>query len=96
MARVEAHERALCRLAMDALERISGRLPLRAAQCRAQARVAFNVEGIHPHDGAALLESGGSACGRGIIARSPSSRLGIVGTLRASFSSTIPPRDRSA
>ena len=51
------------------------------------AVVAFNVEGIHPHDGAALLDQRGIAVRAGHHCAQPlMKRLGIVGTLRASFS----------
>lgn len=88
MARVEAHERALCRLAIDALERIPGVTLYgpRHAELRG-AVVAFNVEGIHPHDGAALLDEHGIGVRAGHHCAQPlMRRLGIVGTLRASFS----------
>jgi cysteine desulfurase/selenocysteine lyase len=88
MARVEAHERALCRLAMDALERIPGVTLYgpRNAELKG-AVVAFNVEGIHPHDGAALLDERGIGVRAGHHCAQPlMRRLGIVGTLRASFS----------
>jgi len=88
MARVEAHERALCRLAIDALERIPGVTLYgpRHAKLRG-AVVAFNVEGIHPHDGAALLDERGIGVRAGHHCAQPlMRRLGIVGTLRASFS----------
>ncbi|HEV8532281.1 MAG TPA: cysteine desulfurase [Methylomirabilota bacterium] len=88
MARVEAHERALCRLAIDALERIPGVTLYgpRNAELRG-AVVAFNVEGLHPHDGAALLDERGIGVRAGHHCAQPlMRRLGIVGTLRASFS----------
>ena len=51
------------------------------------AVVAFNVEGLHPHDGAALLDQRGIAVRAGHHCAQPlMKRLGIVGTLRASFS----------
>jgi cysteine desulfurase/selenocysteine lyase len=49
--------------------------------------VAFNVAGLHPHDGAALLDQSGVAVRAGHHCAQPLMRaLGIVGTLRASFS----------
>jgi cysteine desulfurase / selenocysteine lyase len=88
MARVEAHERALSRLAIDALERIPGVTLYgpRNAELKG-AVVAFNVEGIHPHDGAALLDEHGIGVRAGHHCAQPlMRRLGIIGTLRASFS----------
>ena len=69
--------------------RIAGVTRLRPAQCRRSkgAVVAFNVAGIHPHDGAALLDQSGVApCAPGTIARSPGQAPRHRGTLRASFS----------
>jgi len=88
MERVLAHERELTRLCLDRLEAIEGvtlygpRDPgLRGAV------VAFNVRGLHPHDGAALLDQEGIAVRAGHHCAMPLMRkLGIVGTLRASFS----------
>ena len=49
--------------------------------------MAFNVEGLHPHDGAALLDQHGIAVRAGHHCAQPlMKRLGIAGTLRASFS----------
>jgi cysteine desulfurase / selenocysteine lyase len=49
--------------------------------------VAFNVDGLHPHDGAALLDQTGIAVRAGHHCAQPlMRRLGVSGTLRASFS----------
>ena len=49
--------------------------------------ISFNVEGLHPHDGAALLDQQGIAVRAGFHCAQPlMRRLGIAGTLRASFS----------
>jgi cysteine desulfurase/selenocysteine lyase len=49
--------------------------------------VAFSVEGVHPHDGAAVLDAQGIAVRAGHHCAQPlMRRLGVVGTLRASFS----------
>jgi len=88
MARVEAHERELCRLTLEALETIPGVTLYGPRNPELKgAVVAFNVEGIHPHDGAALLDEKGIAVRAGHHCAQPlMKRLGIVGTLRASFS----------
>ena len=88
MARVEAHERELCRLALEALETIPGVTLYGPRNPELKgAVVAFNVEGIHPHDGAALLDERGIAVRAGHHCAQPlMKRLGIAGTLRASFS----------
>ena len=88
MARVAAHERDLTAHCLDALMRIPGVTIYgpRNAEIKG-AVVAFNVEGIHPHDGAALLDERGIAVRAGHHCAQPlMKRLGIVGTLRASFS----------
>ncbi len=88
MGRVEAHERELCRLTLEALETIPGVTLYGPRNPELKgAVVAFNVEGIHPHDGAALLDERGIAVRAGHHCVQPlMKRLGIVGTLRASFS----------
>jgi len=88
MARVEAHERELCRLTLEALETIPGVTLYGPRNPELKgAVVAFNVEGIHPHDGAALLDERGIAVRAGHHCAQPlMKRLGIGGTLRASFS----------
>lgn len=88
MGRVEAHERELCRLTLEALETIPGVTLYGPRNPELKgAVVAFNVEGIHPHDGAALLDERGIAVRAGHHCAQPlMKRLGIVGTLRASFS----------
>jgi cysteine desulfurase / selenocysteine lyase len=88
MARVEAHERLLTARCLEALARIPGVTLYgpRNAEIKG-AVVSFNVEGLHPHDGAALLDERGIAVRAGHHCAQPlMKRLGIVGTLRASFS----------
>jgi len=87
MARVLAHEQELTRLCMDALQSIRGVTLYGPRNPEIKgAVVAFNVEGIHPHDGAALLDQAGVAVRAGHHCAQPlMRRLGIVGTLRASF-----------
>jgi cysteine desulfurase/selenocysteine lyase len=51
------------------------------------AVVAFSVEGLHPHDVAALLDQEGIAVRAGHHCAQPLMRwCGVVGTARASFS----------
>jgi cysteine desulfurase/selenocysteine lyase len=51
------------------------------------AVVAFAIEGLHPHDVAALLDAEGIAVRAGHHCAMPLMRcLGVVGTSRASFS----------
>lgn len=88
MERILAHEQELTGLCLDRLEALDDvtlygprNLEVRGAV------VAFNVRGLHPHDGAALLDQDGIAVRAGHHCAMPLMRkLGIVGTLRASFS----------
>ena len=88
MERVHQHERALTAQCLDALARIPGVSLYGPPNPELKgAVVAFNVDGIHPHDGAALLDQKGIAVRAGHHCAQPlMKRLGIVGTLRASFS----------
>ncbi len=88
MDRVSAHERDLTRRCLDALITIPGVTVYGPRNPEIKgAVVAFNVEGIHPHDGAALLDQSGVAVRAGHHCAQPLARaLGITGTLRASFS----------
>jgi cysteine desulfurase/selenocysteine lyase len=88
MPRVHAHEQALTAHCLDALARIPGVAIYGPMNAELKgAVVAFNVEGLHPHDGAALLDQRGIAVRAGHHCAQPlMKRLGIVGTLRASFS----------
>ncbi|MGH7373398.1 MAG: aminotransferase class V-fold PLP-dependent enzyme [Candidatus Rokuibacteriota bacterium] len=88
MSQVAAHEQALTAVALEALAPIPG-VTLYGPRNPGMkgAVVAFNVEGLHPHDGAALLDQRGIAVRAGHHCAQPlMKRLGIVGTLRASFS----------
>ncbi len=88
MERVHAHEQALTAQCLDALARIPGVTIYGPHNPELKgAVVAFNIEGVHPHDGAALLDQRGIAVRAGHHCAQPlMKRLGIVGTLRASFS----------
>jgi len=88
MERVSAHERALTGQCLEALARIPDVTLYGPMNPEVRgAVVAFNVHGLHPHDGAALLDQRGIAVRAGHHCAQPlMKRLGIVGTLRASFS----------
>jgi cysteine desulfurase/selenocysteine lyase len=87
MARVAEHERALARQAMAGLAAIEGvRVYGPPEDVDRGAVVAFSVEGLHPHDVAALLDVDGIAVRAGHHCAQPlMRRLGVVGTARASF-----------
>ncbi|MBI4589020.1 MAG: cysteine desulfurase [Candidatus Rokubacteria bacterium] len=88
MERVAAHEHELCRLTLDLLSK-NGDLIIygpRNLEIKS-AVVAFNVRGLHPHDVAHLLDEEGIAVRAGHHCAMPlMRRLGVVGTVRASFS----------
>jgi len=88
MERVAAHERDLTARCLDVLARIDGVTIYGPRNPEIKgAVVAFNVEGIHPHDGAALLDEHGIAVRAGHHCAQPLMKhFGIAGTLRASFS----------
>jgi len=88
MSQVSAHEQALTAATMEALARIPGVTLYGPRNPEMKgAVVAFNVDGIHPHDGAALLDQRGIAVRAGHHCAQPlMKRLGVAGTLRASFS----------
>ncbi|MBI2153510.1 MAG: cysteine desulfurase [Candidatus Rokubacteria bacterium] len=88
MEAVAAHERALCRLTLELLAK-NGDTTIygpRNPEIKG-AVVAFNVRGLHPHDVAHLLDQEGIAVRAGHHCAMPlMRRLGVVGTVRASFS----------
>jgi cysteine desulfurase/selenocysteine lyase len=88
MERVAEHERALARQTLEVLQAIPGvRVYGPRAAVDRGAVVAFSVEGLHPHDVAALLDQEGIAVRAGHHCAQPLMRsLGVVGTARASFS----------
>jgi len=88
METVASHEQALCRLTLELLGK-NGDVTIygpRNPEIKG-AVVAFNVRGLHPHDVAHLLDQEGIAVRAGHHCAMPlMRRLGVVGTLRASFS----------
>jgi len=88
MDAVAEHDRALTRQTLEGLAAIPGvRVYGPPASEARGAVVAFSVEGLHPHDVAALLDAEGIAVRAGHHCAMPlMRRLGVVGTSRASFS----------
>jgi cysteine desulfurase/selenocysteine lyase len=88
MAEVSAHERSLVAMLIDRLSSMKDVTLYGPRDPEARgAAVAFNVEGLHPHDAAALLDEEGIAVRAGHHCAQPlMRRLGVVGTVRASFS----------
>jgi cysteine desulfurase/selenocysteine lyase len=88
MERVAEHEGALARMTVEQLAAIPGVTVYGPrAGVRRGAVVAFSVDGLHPHDVAALLDEQGIAVRAGHHCAQPLMRwCGVVGTARASFS----------
>jgi cysteine desulfurase/selenocysteine lyase len=88
MERVAEHERALARQTVELLRVIPGITVYGPpSSVDRGAVVAFSVEGLHPHDVAALLDQEGIAVRAGHHCAQPLMRsFGITGTARASFS----------
>jgi cysteine desulfurase/selenocysteine lyase len=81
---VEAHDRELASYALERLSELSG-VTVYGPRHRG-ALVAFQVEGIHPHDLASLLDEEGIAIRAGHHCAQPlHERLGVPATSRASF-----------
>jgi cysteine desulfurase/selenocysteine lyase len=86
MDRVAEHERALAVQTVAELAAIPG-VRVWGPRRERGAVVAFAVEGLHPHDVAALLDAEGIAVRAGHHCAQPLMRwCGVVGTARASFS----------
>ena len=88
MERVGEHERALTRQTLEGFARAPGVTAYGPpVSVDRGAVVAFAVEGLHPHDVAALLDAEGIAVRAGHHCAMPlMRRLGVVGTSRATFS----------
>jgi cysteine desulfurase / selenocysteine lyase len=97
MEHVAEHERALARQTVEVLRAIPGVTVYGPpADVDRGAVVSFSVEGLHPHDVAALLDQEGVAVRAGHHCAQPLMRcLGLTGTARASFSVYTSPEDVS-
>jgi cysteine desulfurase/selenocysteine lyase len=92
---VTEHEAALAARAVRELAAVPGVRVVGPAPGQPRgAVVAFTVDGLHPHDVAALLDADGIAVRAGHHCAMPlMRRLGVVGTSRASFSVYTGPDD---
>lgn len=85
MENIESHELALLRYCEGLMEGIEG-LTIYGHAAHKSAVLSFNVEGIHPYDIGMLLDKLGVAVRTGHHCAQPlMQRLGIPGTVRASF-----------
>ncbi|HET6159258.1 MAG TPA: cysteine desulfurase [Dongiaceae bacterium] len=83
--RIEAHDRALTRYALDRLQEIPGIRPIGAPKDRTGI-VSFTLDGVHPHDVGSLLGDRGVCVRTGHHCAQPlMDHLGLPGTVRASF-----------
>jgi cysteine desulfurase/selenocysteine lyase len=83
---IEEYESELAGVALDALGEIPGITTYGPPADQRAGIVSFNVEGIHPHDVAQVLDSEGVAIRAGHHCCQPlMTRLGVAATNRASF-----------
>jgi len=83
---IAEYESELVAYALDRLEELGGITTYGPAPERRAGIVSFNVEGIHPHDVAQVLDSEGVAIRAGHHCCQPlMARLGVAATNRASF-----------
>jgi len=83
---IEAYEQELAATALERLAEIPGVKLYGPPADRRAGIVSFNVDGIHPHDVAQVLDSDGVAIRAGHHCCQPlMTRLGVAATNRASF-----------
>ncbi len=83
---IEQHEHALAAYALEQLAEIAGVTLYGPPADRRAGIVSFNVEGVHPHDVAQVLDADGVAIRAGHHCCQPlMGRLGVAATNRASF-----------
>lgn len=85
MEKIEAHDRALAKFAYEKLSQIDG-LTIFGPKGERMGLVTFNLENVHPHDVATVLDAEGIAVRAGHHCCQPLMRiLGVTATARASF-----------
>jgi cysteine desulfurase/selenocysteine lyase len=83
---IEQHEHELVAYALGKLEEIPGIVQWGPPADKRAGIISFDVEGVHPHDGAQILDLDGVAIRAGHHCCQPlMGRLGVVATNRASF-----------
>ena len=83
---IEQHEHALAAYALERLTEVPGLVAYGPPADRRAGIVSFNLDGIHPHDVAQILDSEGVAIRGGHHCTQPlMRRLGVAATNRASF-----------
>jgi cysteine desulfurase/selenocysteine lyase len=83
---IEQHEHALAAYALERLAEVPGIVLYGPPAAKRAGIVSFNLDGIHPHDVAQILDSEGVAIRGGHHCTQPlMRRLGVAATNRASF-----------
>ncbi len=83
---IHAHEQELTGYAFEALSEIGGLRIFGPPPSRRAGLIAFDLEGVHPHDLATILDRGGVAIRAGHNCAMPlMERLGVPAVARASF-----------
>jgi cysteine desulfurase/selenocysteine lyase len=83
---IEEHETELAAYALDRLAEVPGLVSYGPPPERRAGIVSFNLEGVHPHDVAQVLDSEGIAIRAGHHCCQPlMAKLGVAATNRASF-----------
>jgi cysteine desulfurase/selenocysteine lyase len=83
---VRSHEQAITRYAYDRMSEVEGLRILGPGPEQRGGLVAFTLEGVHPHDIAALLDRSGVAVRAGHHCAAPlHARYGVPASARASF-----------
>ena len=83
---IEEHEQELAAYALERLAEVPGLIAYGPPPERRAGIVSFNLDGIHPHDVAQVLDSEGIAIRAGHHCCQPlMTRLGVAATNRASF-----------
>jgi cysteine desulfurase/selenocysteine lyase len=86
MDAIEEHERELLVYALDRMADVPGLIAYGPAPERRAGIVSFNLDGIHPHDVAQVLDMDGVAIRAGHHCCQPlMAKLGVAATNRASF-----------
>lgn len=86
LAAIHVHEQELLKYAHQRLEQIEGITLYGPAPHQKMGVISFNMDGIHPHDVAGLLDTHGVAVRAGHHCAQPlMKRLNVIATVRASF-----------
>jgi cysteine desulfurase / selenocysteine lyase len=86
MERVRAHEQALTEYALERFDDLRGVTTYGPRGADRGGVIAFNVDGVHPHDVASFLDQDGICVRAGHHCAQPAMRaLGVQSTARASF-----------